>query len=363
MAEEADNASKTEDPSAKRLEDARRKGDVAKSQDLASFMALAGAVGAVAISGKWMAGYMVEALRPFIEHPADFDMSAAGGVAVLRMAVSAATPAVIVLIAAALAGVAGNFVQQGFLWSPDKLTPKFDKLNPMEGFKKLFGLDSFVQFLKQIAKLIAISVIAWMVMKPHADSVPQMAYLDPMAILPESMEIIRKLAIAVLIAMGALGLVDWLWARHRFTEKMRMSREELKQEHKDSDGDPHIKAKLRQMRVERSRKRMIQAVPTASVVVMNPTHFAVALRYEPGETPAPICVAKGMDAIALKIREVAEANNIPVIEDPPLARALYAAVEVDETIPREHYTAVAKVIGFIMGRRASSRATARPLGL
>jgi flagellar biosynthetic protein FlhB len=232
----------------------------------------------------------------------------------------------------------------------------------MAGFKRLVGLDNLVNALKSVAKLIAVSVIAYMVMKPHADSVQDMSRLDPMAILPESLDVIRSLAIAVLICMGALALFDWFYSHQRFMHKMRMTREEVKQEHKDSDGDPHIKAKLRQMRMEKSKRRMMQAVPTASVVVMNPTHYAVALRYEPGETPAPVCVAKGMDAIALKIRDVAEGANVPVIEDPPLARALYAAIDVDETIPREHYQAVAKIIGFVMGRKNPSRGAARPLG-
>jgi flagellar biosynthetic protein FlhB len=326
-------------------------------------MALAGAVATVAIAGPWMTRHLTLSLRPFIEHPDDFDLSGLGGIAVLRLAMGAAAPAMVVLLAAAVCGAAGNFVQQGFLWTPSKLAPAFDKLNPMAGFKRLFGLDNMVSFLKSLAKLTGVSVIAYMIMKPHADSVKDMSRLDPMAILPESLGIIRSLAIAVLMCMGALALFDWFYSRRRWLQGLRMTREEVKQEHKDSDGDPHVKAKQRQLRMEKSKKRMIQNVPKASVVVMNPTHFAVALRYEPGETPAPICVAKGVDAVALKIREVAEAAKVPVVEDPPLARALYAAIEVDESIPREHYQAVAKIIGFVMGRKASPRAAARPLGL
>jgi flagellar biosynthetic protein FlhB len=137
-------------------------------------------------------------------------------------------------------------------------------------------------------------------------------------------------------------------------KRMMMSREEVKQDYKNSEGDPHIKAKLKQIRMEKSRKRMMQAVPTATVVVMNPTHYAVALKYEPGETPAPICVAKGVDAVALRIRDLARESGVEVIEDPPLARALYAAVEVDGSIPRQHFEAVATIIGFILGKRTRS---------
>jgi flagellar biosynthetic protein FlhB len=153
---------------------------------------------------------------------------------------------------------------------------------------------------------------------------------------------------------------DWFIQKQRFMARMRMSKEEQKEEFKNTEGDPHVKAKQKQLRAERARRRMMQAVPKATVVVMNPTHYAVALKYVQGEDAAPICVAKGMDAVALKIREVAKDSNVPVIEDPPLARALYAAVEIDDVIPAAHFEAVAKIIGFIL-RQSRRRATARPL--
>jgi len=157
---------------------------------------------------------------------------------------------------------------------------------------------------------------------------------------------------------------DWLIQRQRFMARMRMTREELKEDYKQSEGDPHVRARQKQIRHERARRRMMQAVPDATVVIMNPTHYAVALKYEQGEDGAPLCVAKGLDSLALKIREIAEEAGVPVIEDPPLARALYAAVEIDDMIPPAHYEAVAKIIGFIMAagrRRSPVRATANPL--
>ena len=164
----------------------------------------------------------------------------------------------------------------------------------------------------------------------------------------------RFFAVLALLGLGA-GL-DWFWQRQRFLARMRMSKEDQKEEYRQTEGDPHVRAKLKQMRMERSKRRMMQNVSKATVVVMNPTHYAVALRYESGETSAPLCVAKGLDLVALRIREVAEAANVPVVEDPPLARALYATVEIDETIPREHYEAVAKVIGFVMQTAKRRRA-------
>ena len=159
---------------------------------------------------------------------------------------------------------------------------------------------------------------------------------------------LRSLFFGVLAFLALVAGFDWFWQRYRFMQRMKMTKEELKEDFKATEGDPRIKARIRQLRQERARRRMMQQVPKATVVVMNPTHYAVALRYEAGETAAPVCVAKGLDSLALRIREVAEANRVPVIEDAPLARALYATVEIDDVIPRQHYDAVARIIGFVM---------------
>jgi flagellar biosynthetic protein FlhB len=177
--------------------------------------------------------------------------------------------------------------------------------------------------------------------------------------LPFLADILRRLVFAVLALMLVVAGADWFWQRQRFMARMRMTKEELKEDYRQSEGDPHVKAKQKQKRAEAARRRMMQAVPTATVVIANPTHFAVALKYEQGEDAAPICVAKGVDSIALKIREIAEEAGVPVVEDPPLARALYAAVEIDDLIPQAHYEAVAKIIGFILG--AGRRAVAKAL--
>ena len=357
MAEE-DRSSKTEAPSGRRLDEARRKGDVPKSPDVASVMALTAAVAVLLFYGPTMARSMTGALLPFLDHPAEFDLSGQGAVDVLRMAGKAAMPGLIVLIAAAAAGVAGNLIQHGFLFTPSKLMPSFGKLNPVEGLKRMFGLDGLMAFLKNLLKLIALCVLAWVILKPKAAGLPELEALSPAAILPLSVDMLRSLLYAVLAVMATLAGLDWFWQRQRFMARMRMTRHEVKEEHKDSEGDPHIKAKLKQMRIARAKRRMMQNVQKATVVVTNPTHYAVALRYVSGETAAPLCVAKGVDRVAFKIREMAEAHKVPIIEDPPLARALYAAIDVDESIPREHYEAVAKIIGFVLNaakRRAQPR--------
>lgn len=349
MAEETDAHSKTEDATPRRLEEARRKGDVAKTPDLPQWMSLAAAVSVLTICGGWMARDIMEAMIPFVAHPEAVQLEGGGAVEVLRKCMMAAAPALLILLSAtALAGVAGNLVQHGFLWSPDKLKPDFSKVSPMKGFKRLYGADGLMQFIKSLLKLSAIAVICWISLRDHWATFLDLVRMEPQAMLPFSVAILKAMAFSVVGALGVSAAVDWFWQRHRFLQRMRMSREELKEEMKQSEGDPHIRARLKQIRMERSRRRMIQAVPRATVVVTNPTHYAVALFYEPGEAPVPQCLAKGTDKVALRIRDAAQAAGVPIVENPPLARALYATVDVDEAIPQQHYEAVAKVIGFVL---------------
>ncbi|RZK98568.1 MAG: flagellar type III secretion system protein FlhB, partial [Rubrivivax sp.] len=296
-------------------------------------LSLAAAWGVLAIGGTYLCQNLATALLPFIEHPDSINVHGAGGQAVLRQAVGAAAPTLVaVCIAASIAGVAGNLMQHGFLWTTEKLKPDASKLNLMKGMQRIFGVDGLVQFGKSILKVVVVGFVCWWVLRPRMDELANLSALDVAAILPLSIEILRALFMAVLALLAVTGGADWFWQRYRFMERMKMSKEEMKEETKSTEGDPHIKAKLRQKRMEASRRRMMQAVPKATVVIMNPTHYAVALHYEQGEHAAPKCVAKGLDALALKIRAVAEDAGVEVIEDPPLARALYATVEVDAFI-------------------------------
>ena len=357
MAEDNDPSSKTEEPTQRRLDDARRRGDVAKSQDLATWASFAGTAGTVAIAGGWMCQDLAGKLLPFISQPDQFNLENGGAVEVGRAAVLAMAPAVALVLCAGMAsGVVGNVIQTGFLWATEKLKPDINKVSPMSGFQRLFGLDGLVQFLKSVLKLLIIGFTVWLEVKPHWSELQGLAAMSPAALLPLAASILRSVVFAVLIVLGAGAVLDWLWQRYRFSQRMRMSREELKEDVRQAEGDPHVKAKQKQMRAERARRRMMQKVPKATVVVTNPTHYAVALRYAQGETEAPICVAKGVDLVALKIREIASEHKVPIIEDPPLARALYAAVELDEIIPVLHYQAVAKIIGFVLNQAKKRRA-------
>jgi flagellar biosynthetic protein FlhB len=350
MAEDSDPESKTEEPTSKRLEEARRQGDVAKTMDLPQWASLAAAGGVVLMAGGYLSRQLMMALLPFIAHPEAFTLENNGALQVARMGVGAAMPVLLaVFLTAAVAGAAGNLIQTGFIWAPDKIKPDFSKLSPFGGLKRMFGLDSLVNFAKSMLKITVIGAICWSSLAPHARELESLTTMDVSLMIPFAMQVLKAVFISVLGATGVAAVVDWVWQRQRFMQRLRMSREEIKEEHRQSEGDPHVRNQQKRIRLQRAKQRMMTNVPKATVVVMNPTHFAVALRYG-DDTPAPLCVAKGIDTLALKIREVAEAAGVPIIEDPPLARALYAAVEIDQTIPRDHYEAVAKVIGFVMAQ-------------
>jgi flagellar biosynthesis protein FlhB len=357
---ENEAASRTEEPTPRKLEQAREKGDVAKTSDLPGVLSLAAAAGVLFLAGGWMCRNLATALLPYIEHPEAISIQGGAGPAIARAAILASAPILLsVAVVAAIAGAAGHLVQTGLMFTPDKMKLDWKKVSPVGGFKRLFGMDGLIQFVRSVLKVGMTGLVAWWVLKPHMHELQNLAGLSPAAILPFCVDILRRLVFAVAGLLLVIAGGDWFIQKRRFMTRMRMSKEEIKEEYKQTEGDPHVKVRQKQIQVERARRRMMAAVPNATLVVMNPTHYAVALKYEQGDESAPVCVAKGLDALALKIRSVAEEAGVPVIEDPPLARALYAAVEIDDMIPPAHYEAVAKIIGFILN--AGRRAAARPL--
>jgi flagellar biosynthetic protein FlhB len=355
VAEGADPESKTEEATPRKLEEARKKGDVAKSQDVGQVLSLAGAAAVILTCGGWFASSMAEQFLPFIAAPHQMlgVLNSGAGNQILARALWAMTPFLgAVMLATIIGGAGGNLAQSGLIFTTEKLKPQWSMVNPLSGFKRIFGPDGLVQFVKTFLKLIAVCVVCWMVLKPHVREFENMVAMSPLAILPLARDMAVALFVAAIILLGATAGADFIWQKFRFAKRMRMTKEEMKEDYKQTEGDPHVKAKLRQIRNQRSRQRMMQNVPTATVIVTNPTHYSVALRYEPTQGDgAPICVAKGVDALALRIREVAKEHDVPIVENVPLARALYASVEVDEVIPKEHFEAAAKIIGFVFQSR------------
>ncbi|HEY8567112.1 MAG TPA: flagellar biosynthesis protein FlhB [Beijerinckiaceae bacterium] len=355
MADGSDQEDRTEEPTQKRLEDAIKRGDVAKSVELNTLFVLGGfALAIVIASGPASRGLALD-LRGFLMNahlvPSDgAGLMAAGRVALLAGLSALALP----LLCLFLAALAGGSVQHRPLWTFEPLVPKFNRISPMAGAKRIFGTEAWIQFVKSLLKLAIVGAVAAGVLWADRDRLEAFARFDPAAILPGVFALSLKLVGGVLAIYAFVAVGDAVYQRFSWMKRQRMTKHEIKQEYKESDGNPEIKAKLRQLRASKLKRRMMAAVPTATVIVTNPTHYAVALRYESG-MPAPVCVAKGVDALALRIRTVAGEHDVPIVENPPLARALHATVEVDAEIPVEHYKAVAEVIGYVLRlrRRAS----------
>jgi flagellar biosynthesis protein FlhB len=248
------------------------------------------------------------------------------------------------------AAIAGNLLQHRLVWSGESLQPKFSKISPLEGAKRVFGKQALANFVKGLFKLAALGGVMTAILWPERHRLEAMLRFDPAALLGAVVSLTVHLMGAVVAILAVVAIADFFFQYRQWYERQKMSLREIKDEFKQSEGDPHVKARRRQLQHQRMKKRMMAAVPKASVIITNPTHYSVALSYERG-MPAPICVAKGVDLIALKIREIAGEHNIPIIENVPLARALYATVEIDAEIPVEHYHAVAEIIGYVMGLR------------
>lgn len=344
-----DKESKTHEPTPKRLEDARRKGEVAVGREMrhaVMLLALLAACGWLASGTLTAVGHLSEGLWGRAE---DFRLDADGAqhlaTALLREVAAALLPTLGLFL---LAGITIAFAQGKPTISRARLKPQWKKLNPFAGLKPLFGAQGLVEFAKTLAKCSAVLAVCLLVMRPHLAAFDQLVGMQPGDLLRTAGALSLVMLKTVLLLVGALAAVDFLYQHRAFLKRMRMSLQELKDEQKESDGNPEVKARQRQIAAARSRSRMMAAIPTASVIVTNPTHYAVALKYDHGAMRAPVVVAKGTDLVALRIRELATEHNVPIIESPPLARALHAGAELDRPIPVEFYAAVAETISTVM---------------
>ena len=348
---EQDRDQKTEQPTQKKLDDARKKGQVALSREVNHWFMIIGATtfvmalapGMLSRLGKTMTGFLSSA---HAAPPGGFGAVLTGAVAEVWLAL------LFPLGAFLTAAIVSVMLQTRGVMSLQNLKPKFEKLSPKSGLKRLFGVKALVEFSKTFAVVITIGVMMTMLLMPAFGSIDRYVGLDMLFVLSGTQHLTLKLLTAVLAVMTLTAALDYGWQKYRFIQDQRMSKQEIKEEYKQTEGDPHIKARLRQLRMEKSRKRMMAQVPKADVVITNPTHFAVALKYDRETMNAPIVVAKGADAIAFKIREVAKEHAIPVLENPPLARGLYATAELDQEIPVEHFKAVAEVISYVFKLKA-----------
>jgi len=348
MADEQDDAQKTEEPTRKRLEEAAEHGQTVTSRETTSFFILLAFTLMLGWVGPGLLRKVQLSFSPFIERPESFaaDNTALGNLMISVLEACAGILAVpfIGFIAAIFAS---NLIQNRFVFSLEPLIPKLEKISITNGIERLFSMRSLTEFSKGMVKIIVVAAVAYYGVAPyfpHLKQLPDVALSGMLVFLGTS---VRRMLIGICIVMFMLTVFDYLYQRYEFIKSLRMTKQEIKDEYRQQEGDPQIKQRIRQIRVERARRRMMAAVPTADVIITNPTHYSVALKYDSDKMRAPTLVAKGLDNIALKIREVAREHNIPLFENPPLAQALYATVDIDKEIPAEHYKAVAEVISYV----------------
>ncbi len=346
MAEGDDKDSKTEAPTQKRFTDAAEKGNVPFSREItvfASTMAIYVYLIFYLPSG---VSHVTEVLRDIFEHPEQWHFETSPDVVALfvRLGWEAGVlvlPAFILMMAF---GLGSSVLQNMPSFVLNRIAPKVSRLNPKSGFTRIFGPQGMVEFGKALIKVILVSVVVILTLKSEFYVALDGMFSDPAFLVAKMLDNSETVIIIVLAAAALIGIIDYFWTNHHWYTELKMTKQEVKEEHKQSEGDPIVKARQRSIARDRARKRMIAAVPRATLVIANPTHYAVALRYIREENIAPVVVAMGTDLVALKIREIAEGKGIPVFEDPPLARSMFAQVSIDSVIPPVFYKAVAELI-------------------
>ena len=343
-----DSAEKTEQPTPKKLQDAAKKGQIARSKDLGTAFVLIGSATALLIFGKMLAMAMLDIGQRLLRlnHKDIFEPNAmftAWGAVIERLAVPMAGIFAIILLAAFI----GNTLLGGFNFSWEAAGPKLSKMDPLKGFKRMFGIQAAVELLKSILKVVVVVGIAYLLLKLFFDDIMALSLMSEPNNIESAMYFLAWLFLGLCASVSVIALVDAPYQTWNHIRQLKMSLQEIKDEYKNSEGDPHIKARIRRTQMQMSMKRMMQEVPKADVIVTNPTHYAVALKYDQGKFRAPLVVAKGVDEVALHIRKIAAEHKIPVIESPMLARSVYHTTELDHPIPEQLFAAVAQVLAYV----------------
>ena len=352
---EQDQESKTEEASEKKVRDAVERGNTPSSKEAPIFASIA----ATLIAGVFLmrdgAGAMARFLSDFLADPAGFDISTSGNMTALLLyaAMQAGLFLWPVFALFLVFGLSAAFLQHPPQLALERITPQWSRLSPSKGFTRIFGSQGLVEFGKSLAKFAAITVTVWLILKSDKNTVVTAMLRDPSALPELILTIAIRLLSAACVATIVIVAIDLVWTQKFWRRSLRMTKQEVKDEHKQAEGDPILKSRRLSLARDRARNRMMAAVPRATVIIANPTHYAVALRYVQEEGGAPLVLAKGTDLIALKIREIAEANDIPVVEDRALARSLHAAVQLDQMIPPEFYKVVAELLCLVYAKKVA----------
>jgi len=350
---------KTEPATPKRKEEARRQGQVAMSRDLSTAAILLGGIGLLASMTPVGLERMTDITRQrltFSFPPAFYSGLSIEEVysVVIQTAVTVLTLSLPIVAGILLIGSSASLAQTGFLWRANALQPDFSRISPLKGFKRLASLRSVVELVKGLLKIAIVTGIGWFVARNDIGQIPELIEFDMGTVLQVTGRLALKVSLAVTGAIVVLAILDYFYQQYEWERSLRMSKDEVKEEHKSAEGDPLIKNRVRLAQRELARKRMMAAVKTADVVVTNPTHLAVALKYEAGKMTAPIVVAKGAGLIAERIREIARHHGVPVVEQKFVARTLFKLVEIGKEIPADLYRAVAEILAYVYRARGTA---------
>ena len=346
---EAGFQEKTEKATPKKRADARKKGQVAQSREVPSVLILMSALGVFFFGGAWMFWSLAGFMGGVFQNIATFRIQEIATASTLfkEIFTTAVTLVLPVMLFVFVAGLGGNVVQFGFLIHGEKLTPQLKRLNPIKGMKRLISLKSLVELVKSVFKLAIVGGIAYLLVKGELNTIPSLVQLQVGEIAAFMARVSIKICFYVCLVLIALSLVDYAYQRWEHEKSLKMTKQEVKDEHKQTQGDPKIKARIRKIQLEVAQRRMMEAIPEADVVITNPTHLAVALKFDANEMMAPCVTAKGAGFIAQKIKQLAEEHQVPIVENKPLARTLYKATELGDMIPVELYQAVAEVLAYV----------------
>ena len=345
MAEQNKDQEKTEEATPKRREETREKGQVAKSRELTSIAVLGGCLIYFYFGAPLLIGRLLEVMKACFRQSGQLTVSVDSIQALLLdLALQTLLTLLPILLVAMLCGFLANFFQVGLIFSTEAIAPKLSKVSPLEGFKRLFSLQSFVELIKNIFKIAIVGAVAYLTVSGEAKAIVPLMDLSVTEIVYYIGRVSFKILYTTCWVLILLAILDYLYQRWEHEKKLKMSRQEIKDENKQSEGDPLVKGRIKRLQREMARKRMMAAVPKADVVITNPTHLAVALRYDPETMQAPLVIAKGADFLAEKIREIAKKHDIPLIENKPLAQVLYKMVAVEKSIPENLYKVVAEIL-------------------
>jgi flagellar biosynthetic protein FlhB len=353
MAEKDDSFEKTEEPTPKKLEDARKKGQLARSKELATTMLLVVSALALLIVGKAIGSAMYKIYERAFSLSRDETFDTKHMFQILEMAVSESAWPLITFMVIALAGaIYGSIGLGGFNFTWSSAAPKGNRLSPMQGFKRMFGMNALVELLKGIGKVLVISFMAYLAMMIYKDEALHLdVELYPMNVF-HALSMIEWAFLLLCCAMIPIALVDVPYQAFKHNDEMKMTLQEIKDERKNAEGDPMVKQRVRRLQYQASANRMMQDVPEADVIVTNPTHYSVAIKYDQDGTRAPVMIAKGLDELAMHIRKIGKAHDVPIIESPALARAIYFATEVNHEVPQKLFMAVAQILAYVYQLKA-----------